>query len=109
MSYHFTKKCNSRFKGGDPGEDGEPELGRAGLLGTMVCRSHRPTPGGCDAPISRASEVYCTRQQCPHIPGRPGVGTQGHPAVSRSLGRPRQEAGLGQVLPVGSQPELSLH
>lgn len=31
------------------------------------------------------------------------------PVTRHHRGRPRQEAGLGQVLPVGSRPEPSLH
>lgn len=87
MSYHFTRRRTSRFKGGEARED-EPVPGRAGRLSTMASRSRRPTLGGGDAPTSRASEVYCTRRQCPHTPGRPGVGTQGLPAGSRNSASP---------------------
>lgn len=87
MSYHFTRRRTSRFKGGEARE-GEPVPGRAGRLSTMASRSRRPTLGGGDAPTSRASEVYCMRRQCPHTPGRPGVGTQGLPTGSRTSASP---------------------
>lgn len=113
MSYHFTRRRTSRFKGGEARED-EPVPGRAGRLSTMASRSRRPTLGGGDAPTSRASEVYCTRCQCPHTLGCPGVGTQGLPAGSRNSASPGETkaggwawSGAACGKPAGAFPALT--